>query len=180
MSLRWVEDTQEAFPNDIKSLERRLRRNKFLGQGTAAVIVEPMGTESGTRPVDSEHNQQIRELCDRYGALLIFDEVVTAFRIGISGAQGYFGVKPDLTVFGKVVAGGYPAAGGLGGSRDLMEYLAASFTPGFFVAGMSIRENLYLGTFMNIFVVLAFLTLLAVFVLRESTFMETESGHKDS
>jgi len=94
------------------------------------VIVEPLGTESGTRPVDYGHNQQIRQLCDRYGALLIFDEVVTAFRVGISGAQGYFGVKPDLTVFGKVVAGGYPAAGGLGGSRDLMEYLAAGLQTG--------------------------------------------------
>jgi glutamate-1-semialdehyde 2,1-aminomutase len=80
--------------------------------------------------VDHEHNKQIRELCDKYGALLIFDEVVTAFRIGLSGAQGYFGVKPDLTVFGKVVAGGYPAAGGLGGSRDLMEYLAAGLQTG--------------------------------------------------
>ena len=117
--------TQEAFPNDIKSLERKLRGNRLKGQGTAAVIVEPLGPESGTRPVYKDHNQQIRELCDKYGALLIFDEVVTAFRISISGAQGYFGVKPDLTVFGKVVAGGYPAAGGLGGSRDLMEYLAA-------------------------------------------------------
>ncbi len=122
--------TQEAFPNDIRSLERRLRRNKLTGQGTAAVMVEPMGTESGTRPVDFGYNQQIRELCDHYGALLIFDEVVTAFRIGISGAQGYFGVKPDLTVFGKVVAGGYPAAGGLGGSRELMEYLAAGLQTG--------------------------------------------------
>jgi glutamate-1-semialdehyde 2,1-aminomutase len=122
--------TQEAFPNDIKSLERRLRRNRWTGQGTAAVIVEPMGTESGTRPVDFEHNRQIRELCDRYGALLIFDEVVTAFRVGIGGAQGYFGVRPDLTVFGKVVAGGYPGAGGLGGSRELMEYLAAGLQTG--------------------------------------------------
>jgi glutamate-1-semialdehyde 2,1-aminomutase len=122
--------TQEAYPNDIRSLERRLRGNRLKGQGTAAVIVEPMGTESGTRPVDFEHNKQIRELCDRYGALLIFDEVVTAFRIGISGAQGYFGVKPDLTVFGKVVAGGYPAAGGLGGSTELMEYLAAGLQTG--------------------------------------------------
>ena len=122
--------TQEAFPNDIKSLERRLRRNRWTGQGTAAVIVEPMGSESGTRPVYLDYNRQIRELCDRYGALLIFDEVVTAFRIGLSGAQGYFGVKPDLTVFGKVVAGGYPAAGGLGGSRELMEYLAAGLQTG--------------------------------------------------
>jgi glutamate-1-semialdehyde 2,1-aminomutase len=62
--------------------------------------------------------------------LLIFDEVVTGFRIGVSGAQGYFGVKPDLTVFGKVIAGGYPAAGGLGGPQDLMEYLAAGIQSG--------------------------------------------------
>jgi glutamate-1-semialdehyde 2,1-aminomutase len=89
-----------------------------------------MGTESGTRPVDFDYNKQARELCDKYGALLIFDEVVTGFRIGLSGAQGYFDVKPDLTVFGKVVAGGYPAAGGLGGSVDLMEYLAAGIQSG--------------------------------------------------
>ncbi len=122
--------TQDAFPNDIKSLEHKLRGNRLKGQGTAAVIVEPMGPESGTRPVDFEHNKQIRELCDKYGAILIFDEVVTAFRIGLSGAQGYFGVRPDLTVFGKVIAGGYPAAGGLGGSRELMEYLAAGLQTG--------------------------------------------------
>ncbi len=104
--------------------------NRMKGQGTAAVIVEPMGTESGTRPVDQDHNRQIRELVRPIWRPVIFDEVVTAFRIGISGAQGYFGVKPDLTVFGKVVAGGYPAAGGLGGSRDLMEYLAAGLQTG--------------------------------------------------
>jgi len=122
--------TQEAFPNSISSLEKRLRLNRLSGKGTAAVILEPMGTESGTRPVDFDYNREVRALCDKYGALLIFDEVVTAFRIGISGAQGYFDVKPDLTVFGKVVAGGYPAAGGLGGSRDLMEYLAAGLQAG--------------------------------------------------
>lgn len=122
--------TQEAFPNSIRSLEKRLRLNKLSGRGTAAVILEPMGTESGTRPVDFNYNREVRALCDKYGAVLIFDEVVTAFRIGISGAQGYFDVLPDLTVFGKVVAGGYPAAGGLGGSRDLMEYLAAGLQAG--------------------------------------------------
>ncbi len=121
--------TQEVFPNDINALERRLKVNRLRG-GTAAVILEPMGTESGTRPLNFEYNKQARELCDRYGALLIFDEVVTGFRIGMSGAQGYFGVKPDLTVFGKVIAGGYPAAGGLGGSNDLMEYLAAGIQSG--------------------------------------------------
>ncbi len=121
--------TQEVWPNSISSLERKLKMNRFRG-GTAAVILEPIGPESGTRPVDFDYNKQVRELCDHYGAVLIFDEVVSAFRIGLSGAQGYYGVKPDLTVFGKVVAGGYPSAGGLGGSQDLMEYLAAGLQSG--------------------------------------------------
>jgi glutamate-1-semialdehyde 2,1-aminomutase len=121
--------TQEVWPNSISSLENKLRMNRFRG-GTAAVILEPIGPESGTRPVDFDYNKKARELCDRYGALLILDEVVSAFRIGLSGAQGYFDVKPDLTVFGKVVAGGYPGAGGLGGRRDLMEYLAAGIQGG--------------------------------------------------
>jgi len=116
--------SQEVFPNDIKALERKLRWNRLRG-GTAAVILEPVGTESGTRPVDFEYNTKVRELCTKYGALLIFDEVVTAFRIGLSGAQGYYNVMPDLTVFGKVVAGGYPSAGGLGGKKEYMSYLAA-------------------------------------------------------
>lgn len=116
--------TQEAYPNKIKAIEKLLRRNKLRG-GTAAVIVEPVGPESGTRPIDLDYNRKIRELCDKYGALLIFDEVVTAFRIGITGAQGYYDITPDLTVFGKVVAGGYPSAGGLGGLDKHMAYLTA-------------------------------------------------------
>jgi glutamate-1-semialdehyde 2,1-aminomutase len=115
--------TSEVYPNDIESLEKKLKLNRLRG-GTAAVLVEPVGPESGTRPVDFDYNAKVRELCDRYGALLIFDEVVTAFRIGIDGAQGYFGVVPDLTVFGKVVAGGYPSAGGLGGKEQYMACLA--------------------------------------------------------
>ena len=83
-----------------QALHRKLSENRLLG-GTAAVIVEPIGPESGTRPVPFEWNAQVRELCDEFGALLIFDEVVTGFRLGLGGAQGYFGVKPDLTVFGK-------------------------------------------------------------------------------
>ena len=115
--------TQEAFPGDIKALKKVLRRNSLRG-GTACVILEPIGPESGTRPLPKEYPAQVRELCDKYGALLIFDEVVTGFRLGLSGAQGYFGVTPDLTVFGKVVAGGYPSAGGLGGKDEYMAYLA--------------------------------------------------------
>lgn len=121
--------TQEAYPNKIHSLERLLRCNRLRG-GTAAIIVEPVGPESGTRPIDKEYNRRIRALCDKYGALLIFDEVVTGFRLGLGGAQGYFDVKPDLTVFGKIIAGGYPSAGGLGGKREYMEHIAAGLQGG--------------------------------------------------
>ena len=121
--------TREAAPNDLKSLERVLLMNQFRG-GTACVLIEPVGPESGTRPVDFDYNKGVRELCDKYGALLIFDEVVTAFRIGLGGAQGYYNVKPDLTVFGKIVAGGYPSAGGLGGRKDLVLLMAAGIESG--------------------------------------------------
>lgn len=117
-------NTQEFFPNALSALRRKLIANRFFG-GTAAVIVEPLGPESGTRPVPFDFNQKVRELCDEFGALLIFDEVVTGFRIGMGGAQGYFGVKPDLTVFGKCVTGGYPMAGGVGGRRDVIMTFAA-------------------------------------------------------
>jgi glutamate-1-semialdehyde 2,1-aminomutase len=105
-------------------LERKLRLNKLSG-GTAAIFIEPVGPESGTRPLSKEFIQGTERLAKKYGALLIFDEVVTGFRIGQSGAQGYFGVDPDLTIFGKIVAGGYPGAGGVGGHKDVMAYLGA-------------------------------------------------------
>ena len=116
--------TQEFFPNDLNSLERVLKRNRLTG-GTAAVFIEPVGPESGTTPMDFSFNANVRALCDKYEALLIFDEVVTGFRLGVDGAQGYFGVTPDLTVFGKVIAGGYPGAGALGGKREYMKFLGA-------------------------------------------------------
>ena len=121
--------TQEFFPNDLDSLERVLRRNQFHG-GTAAVMIEPVGPESGTRPLDKDFNKGVERLCRKYGALLIFDEVVTGFRIGMAGAQGYFGVSPDLTIFGKVIAGGYPGAGGVGGKKEYMKYLSAGIQTG--------------------------------------------------
>ena len=77
-----------------------------------------------------KYNAGVRSLCDHYGALLIFDEVVTAFRISMNGAQGYYGVTPDLTIFGKVIAGGYPGAGGIGGKREYMEHMAAGLQTG--------------------------------------------------
>ena len=112
-------ETREVFPHDLGALKRKLVENRVRG-GTAAVIVEPLGPESGTRPAPYDYNARVRELCDEFGALLIFDEVVTGFRVGMGGCAGYFGVTPDLTVFGKAVAGGYPMAGGVGGRADVM------------------------------------------------------------
>jgi len=119
----------ENFPHDLGALRRKLIINRLSG-GTAAVIVEPLGPESGTRPIYKNFNQELRKLCDEYNTLLIFDEVVTGFRVGLSGAQGYFGVMPDLTVLGKCITGGYPMAGALGGPRDIMMNLAGGIGGG--------------------------------------------------
>ena len=117
------ENTQAVPVNDIEALRARLKQNEQDG-GTACVILEPIGPESGTRPVYKEYNRDVRKLCDEFGALLIFDEVVSGFRVGLGGAQGYFNVSPDLTVFGKALTGGYPAAGGVGGKKKIMSCLA--------------------------------------------------------
>jgi glutamate-1-semialdehyde 2,1-aminomutase len=119
--------TQEVWPNDIDALRELLAANRDRG-GTAAVIVEPLGPESATRPVTRDYNERVREACDEFGALLVFDEVVTGFRVGLGGAQSYLGVRPDLTVFGKAVAGGYPAAGGVGGRADVMAVFAGGLS----------------------------------------------------
>jgi glutamate-1-semialdehyde 2,1-aminomutase len=122
-----LERTHELAPGDPEALGALLEKLADDG-GTAAVIVEPVGPESGTYPVELGYNAAVRELCDRHGALLVFDEVVTGFRLGMGGAQGYYGVAPDLTVFGKCVAGGYPAAGGVGGRQEVMDVFAGGLT----------------------------------------------------
>jgi glutamate-1-semialdehyde 2,1-aminomutase len=119
----------EVRPNDLNMLEKMLKKNRLKG-GTAAVILEPVGPESGTRPISKEYNMEVRKLCDKYGALLIFDEVVTGFRVGLGGAQGYFNVVPDLTIFGKIIAGGYPGAGGVGGKKEYAQLMAAGLATG--------------------------------------------------
>ena len=134
--------TDEFFPGDLEDLEKKLKRNKQRGAGTAAVYIEPVGPESGTRPVSREFVRGCEELAHKYGALLIFDEVVTGFRIGTSGAQGYFGVDPDLTIFGKIIAGGYPGAGGIGGHRDCMQHLGAGIDS----SGKKVKKALCGGT----------------------------------
>ncbi len=133
--------TDEFFPGDLDDLEKKLRRNKARG-GTAAVYIEPVGPESGTWPVSREFIRGTEELAHKYGALLIFDEVVTGFRIGTGGAQSYFGVDPDLTIFGKVIAGGYPGAGGIGGHKDCMQHLGAGLDS----SGKKVKKALCGGT----------------------------------
>jgi len=89
----------------------------------AAVIVEPIAANMGVVPPVAGFLEGLREICDEHRSILIFDEVVTGFRVGYSGAQGMFGISPDLTVMGKVIGGGLPI-GAYGGRRDLMEMVA--------------------------------------------------------
>jgi glutamate-1-semialdehyde 2,1-aminomutase len=89
----------------------------------ACVIVEPVAANMGVVPPAEGFLQELRDLCDRAGALLIFDEVITGFRLGPGGAQEAFGIRPDLTTLGKVVGGGFPLAA-FGGRADVMDHLA--------------------------------------------------------
>ncbi len=133
--------TDEFFPNDLEDLEKKLKKNQLNG-GTAAVYIEPIGPESGTRPVSKEFVQGCERLAHQYGALLVCDEVVSGFRIGLGGAQAYYGINPDLTIFGKIIAGGYPGAGGVGGHADCMAHLGA----GLDASGKKITKALCGGT----------------------------------
>lgn len=133
--------TDEFFPGDLEDLERKLKRNKLDG-GTAAVFIEAIGPESGTTPVTKAFVRGCEKLAHQYGALLVCDEVVTGFRIGLSGAQGYFGIDPDLSIFGKVIAGGYPGAGGIGGHKDCMAHLGAGLDS----SGKKVKKALCGGT----------------------------------
>ncbi len=113
-----VADTYLARFNDLESVERA------LGQGTAAaVIVEPVAGNMGVVPPVAGFLQGLRDLCDQRRALLIFDEVMTGFRVARGGAQERYGVTPDLTCLGKVVGGGTPAAV-YGGRAELMRKVA--------------------------------------------------------
>lgn len=113
-------DTLTASYNDLESVEALLRANP--GQ-VAAVIVEPVAANMGVVPPMPGFLQGLRALCDQYGSLLIFDEVITGFRLAPGGAQEYFGVRADLVTYGKIIGGGMPV-GAYGGSRKLMEMVA--------------------------------------------------------
>jgi glutamate-1-semialdehyde 2,1-aminomutase len=106
--------------NDLDAVAELMRANRV-----AAVIVEPVVGNSGFIPPDPRFLPGLRELCDREGALLIFDEVMTGFRVAYGGARERFDVVPDLTTLGKVIGGGLPVAV-YGGRRELMEQIAPS------------------------------------------------------
>lgn len=113
-------DTLTANYNDHSSVEALMKANP--GQ-VAAVIVEPVAANMGVVPPQPGFLQGLRRLCDESGALLIFDEVITGFRLAPGGAQEYFGVRADLVTYGKIIGGGMPV-GAYGGSRKLMEQVA--------------------------------------------------------
>jgi glutamate-1-semialdehyde 2,1-aminomutase len=106
--------------NDLDAVERFMAAR---GGEVAAVIVEPVAGNMGVVPPARGYLQGLRDLCSRHGALLIFDEVITGFRVGPGGAQGLYGVRADLTCLGKIIGGGLPV-GAYGGRRELMEQVA--------------------------------------------------------
>ena len=113
-------DTLTAAYNDLASVEGLLKVNP---EQVAAVIVEPVAANMGVVPPQPGFLQGLRKLCDESGALLIFDEVITGFRLAPGGAQEYYGVRADLVTYGKIIGGGMPV-GAYGGSRKLMELVA--------------------------------------------------------
>jgi glutamate-1-semialdehyde 2,1-aminomutase len=106
--------------NDITGIEQAF--NQF-GDAIAAVIVEPVAGNMNLVAPNPGFLPGLRELCTRHGTVLIFDEVMTGFRVGLECAQGLYGIKPDLTTLGKVIGGGMPMAA-FGGRRDIMQCLA--------------------------------------------------------
>jgi glutamate-1-semialdehyde 2,1-aminomutase len=106
--------------NDGAALERFFSQS---GREVACVIVEPVAGNMGCVPPVPGFLEKLRDLCSRHGTLLVFDEVMTGFRVAAGGAQALYGVKPDLTTLGKIVGGGMPV-GAFGGRRDVMERLA--------------------------------------------------------
>ena len=115
-----AEDTLTADYNDLGSVRTLLEANRGR---VAAVIVEPVAANMGVVPPKPGFLQGLRQLCDEFGSLLIFDEVITGFRLAPGGAQEYYGVRADLVTYGKIIGGGMPV-GAYGGSRRLMELVA--------------------------------------------------------
>lgn len=115
-----TKDTLSAVYNDLSSVETLFEQ---FPQEIAAVIVEPVAANMGVVPPEKGFLEGLRRLCTKYGALLIFDEVITGFRLGYEGAQGYFGVDADLVTYGKIIGAGMPV-GAYGGRKEIMSMVA--------------------------------------------------------
>lgn len=115
-----VKNTLKASFNDLESVENLFKTYPYE---IACIILEPIPGNMNLIEPKKFFLQGLRQLCDQYGALLIFDEVMTGFRVGLMGAQGLYNIKPDLTTFGKVIGGGMPV-GAFGGKKEIMELLA--------------------------------------------------------
>ncbi len=116
----FAENTLVAEYNDLNSLEELFNKNK---NNIACVIVEPVAANMGVVLPENGFLEGLRKLCDDNNALLIFDEVITGFRLALGGAQEYFGVDADIVVFGKIIGGGMPV-GAYCGKREIMEHIA--------------------------------------------------------
>ena len=116
----YTRNTLVAEYNDTASVEKLF---SWYGEDIAAIIVEPVAANMGVVLPEKHFLEDLRRIADRYQSLLIFDEVITGFRLSLGGAQEYFGVKPDLTTLGKIIGGGMPMAA-YGGRRDIMEVVA--------------------------------------------------------
>ena len=117
--------TADTFVSSYNDLDAAAAAVERYGEGLAAVIVEPVAGNMGVVPPEPGFLEGLRALCDACGALLIFDEVITGFRVARGGAQELYGVRPDLTVLGKIAGGGLPLAA-FGGRADVMDALAPS------------------------------------------------------
>ena len=117
-----TQDTLSAVYNDADSVKTLF---ETFPDEIAAVIVEPVGANMGVVPPKKGFLESLRALCTKYGAVLIFDEVITGFRLGFTGAQGYFGVDADLVTYGKIIGAGMPV-GAYGGKREIMKCVAPS------------------------------------------------------
>ncbi|MDI9246601.1 glutamate-1-semialdehyde 2,1-aminomutase [Marinobacter sp. CHS3-4] len=106
--------------NDIEGVRDTFAK---MGDEIAAIIVEPVAGNMNCVPPVPGFLEGLREVCDQHGTVLIFDEVMTGFRVSLGGAQGFYGVTPDLTALGKVLGGGLPV-GAFGGKREIMEYIS--------------------------------------------------------
>lgn len=115
-----TEDTMIAVYNDLNSVEQLFTECE---DQVAAVIVEPVGANMGVVPPEEGFLQGLRRLCDERGALLIFDEVITGFRLSFAGAAGYYHITPDLVTYGKIIGAGMPV-GAYGGRKEIMEMVA--------------------------------------------------------